>query len=82
MASVNFVNFTPPAEPLPVRAGEPGGRDRMRRDCLGSASPYAIATAENSRLYSEICEALAAAASRGATRHAFGGATALESFAT
>ena len=56
----NFVNFTPPAEPLPTGAGPPNGRDRLRCDLLGSASPYAIATSQFGRAYLEVCEELAA----------------------
>ena len=59
----------------------PADHDRRRRpawqgpdDLLASAAPYAIATAHCSRLYSQMCQALAAsAAPRGTRRHAFGG---------
>ena len=75
MATGNFVNFTPPVVPIPTGAGGPPGKGRI--GLLASAAPYAIATAHCSRLYSQMCQALAAsAAPRGTKRHVFGGAAA------
>ena len=72
MATGNFVNFAPPVLPIPTGAGGPHGEGRMR--LLASTAPYAIATAHCSRLYSQMCQALAAsAAPRGTKRRAFGG---------